>query len=297
MSDVLLSDLSRYIFGTTRMGDEAVPLAVRKAAAFRAMEERCWFHTSHFYGSALSVLREAFDERPDLAPPVICKVGWSSPEEIRSQILLQTDALGRSHMEIGQLCLGGELAESFKTGGPMLDGLSDLKAEGIVGRFLVEVFPWTSEVALEAIRGGHDQGLVDGVIFYLNPLQRFASNDLWDLLMERQTPIVAMRTVSGGNVEQLAESEGYLGDRARQILPLFKESGSASWVEFSASFSLGLPQVRATVGASSQADRVDQFLSAARSPLHLSEETVAQILKLQREWSDEVDMKAEPWTM
>ena len=33
---------------------------------------------------------------------------------------------------------------------------------------------------LKALRGGYPQGIVDGYIFYLNPLQRFASNELWD---------------------------------------------------------------------------------------------------------------------
>jgi len=48
--------------------------------------------------------------------------------------------------------------------------------------------------------------LIDGCIFYLNPLQRSASDELWDLLRERDEMADAMRTVAGGSVLRLREN-------------------------------------------------------------------------------------------
>src|SRR5204863_205539 len=84
------------------------------------------------------------------------------------------------------LCLSGELADEFASDSSCYEVFSQLKQEGLVRRLVLEVFPWTSHIALKALRGGYPKGIVDGYIFYLNPLQRFASNELWDLLVERK---------------------------------------------------------------------------------------------------------------
>ncbi|MEP7356786.1 MAG: hypothetical protein ABI847_06065, partial [Anaerolineales bacterium] len=58
----LLADLSPYIYGTGRLGDEKIPFDERVRVARAAMEAGIWFHTSHTYGATLSVLRAAFDQ-------------------------------------------------------------------------------------------------------------------------------------------------------------------------------------------------------------------------------------------
>jgi hypothetical protein len=58
-------------------------------------------------------------------------------------------------------------------------------------RFVLNMFLRTSRTASGRVRGGYPQGIVDGYIFYLNP-QRFASNELWDLIQEQHEPIIAM---------------------------------------------------------------------------------------------------------
>ena len=58
----LLTDLSPYIYGTTRLGDEKIPFDERVNIAKAAMAKVDWFHTSHTYGDALKVLRTAFDQ-------------------------------------------------------------------------------------------------------------------------------------------------------------------------------------------------------------------------------------------
>jgi hypothetical protein len=191
-------DLSPYVFGTTRLGDEHIPFEERVRIARLASDAGVWFHTSHTYGNALQVLRAAFDQDRTRIPNLIVKIGWDSIEEIRDITRQNLEPLGLESLALGQLCLGGSLAEEFATGGACYEGLARMKADGLVKQFVVEVFPWTSEAPLKALQGGYPEGIIDGYIFYLNPLQRFASNDLWELLRERNEPIVAMRTVAGG---------------------------------------------------------------------------------------------------
>ena len=177
-----------------------------------------------------------------------------------------------------------------------------IKAEGLVNRFVTEVFPWTSDMSYEALKGGYSDGIVDGYIFYLNPLQRFASNQLWELLHEHSEPIIAMRTVSGGPVHRLRDEPGfawkeYLQKRAFEVAPIFEKSGIESWTEFCVRFAHSFSLVRATVGSTANAENLTEFLTATESIEPLPYDIVDQIVKLQTRWSDELDVAAEPWTM
>jgi aryl-alcohol dehydrogenase-like predicted oxidoreductase len=298
----LLTDLSPYIFGTTRLGDDSAGFDQRVEVARAAMDAGVWFHTSHTYGSALKVLRAAFDQDRAKVPNLIVKIGWNSVDEMRGVIHENLDPLGLSQLEIGQLCLGGQLAEEFASGGACYETFSRFKAEGLVKRFVLEVFPWTSHTALKALRGGYPEGIVDGYIFYLNPLQRFASNELWDLLVTRQQPMIAMRTVSGGPVHRLRDVPGaawkeYLQQRAVEVAPIFERSGIPSWTEFCVRFAHSFPLVRATVGSTGRIENLNEFLAASRDIKPLPQDIVDEISRLQTRWSDEVDMKAELWSM
>jgi predicted aldo/keto reductase-like oxidoreductase len=297
-----LSDLSKFVYGTTRLGDGKIALADRVKIARQAMDAGVWFHVSHTYGDALAVLRAAFDEDRARVPRMIFKIGWSTIEEMRDVIRQNIEPLGIDHIDIGQLCLGGKLAEEFAAGGKCYEEFRKLRDEGIVRRFVMEVFPWTSKTPLQTLRAGHPREVVDGYIFYLNPLQRFASNELWDLLRERGEPIIAMRTVSGGDVHRLRDVPGaawkdYLRQRAGEIAPLYERSGCQSWPEFCVRFAFGFPQVRATVGATSQGQNLRAFLDAIKNVAPLPAEVQLEIVRLQRKWSDETDIRAEPWSM
>ncbi len=297
-----LSDLSPYIYGTTRLGDERIAFDDRVTIARAAMEAGVWFHTSHTYGDALKVLRAAFDQDRARVPKLIVKVGWSTIEELRDAIHQNLDPLGLDSLDLGQLCLDGQLADEFASGGPCYKAFAHLKDEGLVRRFVVEVFPWTSETPLKALRAGYPEGVVDGYIFYLNPLQRFASNALWDVLIERNEPIVAMRTVSGGPVHRLRDVPGaawkaYLQQRAVEIAPIFERSGIESWTAFCVRFAHSFPQVRATVGSTAHLEHLQAFLAAKDDIRPLPQDIVDEIASLQRRWSDELDVHAEPWSM
>lgn len=300
--DRLLTDISPYVYGTTRLGDSKIDFQERVKMARLAMDAGVWFHTSHTYGDALQVLSQAFDQERTRVPRLIVKIGWDNIPQLREIIQQNLEPLGLESLELGQLCLGGQLAEEFASGGECYQAFTRIREEGLVHRFVLEVFPWTSGVALKALRAGYPQGIVDGYIFYLNPLQRFASNDLWDLLRERNEPVIAMRTVSGGPVHRLRDVPGaawkkYLQERAVEVVPIFERSGIQSWTEFCVRFAHGFEQVRATVGATSKPENLNEFLNAARDIQPLPEEIQNEITRLHYRWSDELDIHAEPWTM
>jgi hypothetical protein len=297
----LLADLSPYVYGTGRLGDEKIPFADRVQVARLAMDAGVWFHTSHTYGSTLSVLRAAFDQDRAKVPPLIVKIGWSTIPELREIVRQNLEPLAIDSLAIGQLCLSGELADSYANGGDCYEEFARLRQAGLVKRFVLEVFPWTSPVALKALRGGYPQGIVDGYILYFNPLQRFASNELWDELQARGEPIIAMRTVAGGPVHRLRDVPGagpdFIQRRAAEVAPIFERSGIPSWTEFCVRFAHSFEQVRASVGATSGPENLREYLAAARDIQPLPDAIVADIVKLHYQWSDEVDMKAQPWTM
>ena len=298
----LLTDLPPYIYGTTRLGDQNLPFEDRVKVARAAMDGTSWFHTSHAYGNALEVLRAAFDEDAARIPRLIVKIGWKTVEELRDVVHKHLIALRLDSLDIGQLCLSDSLAEDYASGGACYEEFARLKQQGLVHRFVLEVFPWTSDVALKALRGGYPEGIVDGYIFYLNPLQRFPSNELWDELVARKEPMIAMRTVAGGNIHRLRDVSGYawksyLQERAAEVVPIFERSDVQNWTEFCVRFAHSFPLVRATVGATSKLENLQEFLAAARNIEPLPADIVDEIVKLHYRWSEELDMKAEHWSM
>ena len=294
--------ITPYIYGTTRLGDENITREERLKVAKAAMGSGVWFHTARMYGDALEVLGQAFAEEPNKVPRLIIKIGWDQIDQLRDVIQESLEPLGLPGMQLGQLCLGGELAEDFANGGGCYRVFQDLKDEGFVQGYVVEVFPWTSDAPLRALRAGYTEGIIDGFIFYLNPLQRFASNVLWDEIQERGQTVIAMRTVAGGPVHSLRDIPGfawvdYLQKRAVEVVPIFEKSGVKSWTEFCVRFAHSFPNVIATVGATAKIDHLNQFLAAKENIEPLEEHVMRQIEVLQYKWSDELDIHAEPWTM
>jgi aryl-alcohol dehydrogenase-like predicted oxidoreductase len=298
-----LHGLSPFIYGTTRLGDAGISFVERVATARAAMDLGVWFHASHQYGDALQVLRAAFAQDRAHIPRLIFKIGWHSVAEVRATVDDLTREVGVERMDIGQLCLNGELAADFAAGGPSVRALHDLRASGKVGRYVLQVFPWTSSVALEALQRGHARGLVDGYIFYFNPLQRFATNPLWDALRETREPIIAMRTVAGGDVFELRDVPGaawkdYLRERAGEVAPIFERSGVPSWPEFCIRFAHSFESVCGTVGSTSRPKRLEELARVGRGPLApLDPEIIGAIERLQRRWSDELDVHGAPGSM
>lgn len=298
----LLNDLPPYIYGTTRLGHADVPRPQQAAMARSAIDAGLWLHTSRQYDHALEVLAEAFDADRSKVPPLVVKLGGGTAADVRGTLAENMAALRVDSITLGQLNPVDELAEGLVDGGEIIGDLQAIKAEGLVDRFLLEIFPWTSTDALRALRAGHLDDLVDGYIFYLNPLQRFASNELWDELLTRDASIVAMRTVSGAPVHVLRDVPGaawkpYLRDRAAEVAPLFERSGISSWADFCIRFAYSHPQVVSTVGSASRQEHLDELIAYSRHPEPLPQDLVDEIHQLQRRWSDEVDVHAPLWSM
>jgi hypothetical protein len=113
----LLADLPPYIYGTTRLGDNQIAFDDRVRMAYVAMDAGIWFHTSHTYGNALEVLRAAFDQNRAKVPKLIVKIIGGTVDELWDVIRRNTAPLGVDHIELGQFCLGEELANEFAHGG------------------------------------------------------------------------------------------------------------------------------------------------------------------------------------
>ncbi len=291
-----LTSLSSFVYGTTRLGDDKIPWGDRVAIAKQAIDSGVWIHTSDQYGDALKVLNDAI--RESRVPRQIFKIGWESIVQIRHSMSSQLETIGLGEMTVGQLCLGGALADAFGNGEDRAFELNDLISEGRALSYVLEVFPWTSANPLSALQKGHASKLVDAYIFYLNPLQRFVTNELWDLIVEKKFPVVAMRTVCGGDICSLVNRESYIGERARELMPLFEQSHCESWTEFCVRFLKGFPFVVATVGSTSNPNNLEVFLNYRLEDVSpLPKRIQDEILVLQRKWSDDVDRHAEPWTM
>lgn len=299
----LLSDLTSYIYGTTRLGDDRISFGERVKMARKAMESGVWFHTSNQYNDAEQVLRVAFDEDRTRVPKLIVKIGGDSIAELRNDIRKNLEPLGLENMEIGQLCLGtGALAYDFAHGGECYNEFIKIQREGLVNRFVLEVFPWTSGTALAALNGGYTKGIVDGVIYYLNPLQRFVSNELWELLNKLNEPQIALRTVAGGPVHRLRDVPGaawkeYLQHRAVEVAPIFERSGVDNWTDFCVRFAFSFENIKATVGSTCHTENLTEFIHATNDIHPLPADIVDEIMRLQTRWSEETDMKAELWSM
>lgn len=121
------------------------------------------------------------------------------------------------------------------------------------------------------------------------------------LLRERDIPVIAMRTVAGGSVQRTRNSERapeYLRKRAAQVAPLFERSGCKTWPEFCVRYVFGFPQVRTTVGATSRAENLWEFLDAVQQAISpLPADIQSGLEGLQRRWYEEHDRHAEPWSM
>lgn len=292
---------SRYIFGTTRLGHSDVPDERAREVARAAQAAGVWFHTSRQYDDALEILGQVYDLDRTRLPPTIYKIGGKDLADVRNVIRQNLEPLKRSSMEVGQISPGGAVGQGL-VDGSVIGGFQRIREEGLVKKFVLEVFPWTSPTALSALRNGHLDGLVDAYIFYLNPLQRFASNELWDELVARKLPIIAMRTVAGGNVLRLRDVPGaawkpYLQERAEQVAPIFERSGIADWSEFCVRFAHSIPGVLATVGATSRLEGLAELLRHAQAPKPLPAGVIEELFALQRKWSADVDVHGQPGSM
>lgn len=303
MNSRLSEEITPFVYGTTRLGDDSLPLDQRVRIARKAMDSGLWLHTSHQYNSALQTLRIAMDlDKKQTPPNLIVKIGGDTIGMLRDDIKRNLEPLGIDRLKVAQLCLGGKLAKEFATGGACYKEFEKIRDEGLVEYFVMEVFPWTSEAPLKALQRGYTRGTIDAFIFYLNPLQRFAGNSLWDLILEKNEPVISMRTVAGGPVHRLRDVPGaawkeYLQERAVEVAPVFERAAVGSWTQFCVRFAHSFASVISTVGSTARSGALDEFLVAKEDLTPLPDDILEELMALQYRWSDETDIHAVPWTM
>jgi hypothetical protein len=298
---MLLNSLPNFIYGTTRL-DEGTPLQQRQEVARLASKHCSWFHISEQYGSALGTLGALIAEEQLPPPRSIFKMEAATTAELVPLCQRHCRALGVTSMDIGQLCLRDRSITELLPGSRGYEDLQNLKRSGLVKSFVIEVFPWTSNLAELALDEGAIGNLAEGFIFYFNPLQRFVSNGLWQKMTRAKVPFIGMRSVCGNNVLALRDQPGaawkpYLQERATQIAPIFEASGESDWGRFCMRFAHSHPNLRSTVGATASRDNLSAFVNNSVSPEALPSETLQQIHDLQVQWSEKVDALAEAWSM
>ena len=105
-----------------------------------------------------------------------------------------------------------------------------------------------------------------------------------------------------GTVHRLRDVPGaawkeYLQKRAVEVAPVFERSGIKSWAEFCIRFAFSVPQVRSTIGSTSRAEYLQDFLSSSKNIKPLPLDIRDEIVRLQYCWSNETDMHDEQWSM
>ena len=267
--------LTRLTFGTGKVGSPTDPEHLRVTRA--AMEAGLWFHTAHEYGggSVFETLRTAFRAAPAEVPPCIFKVDGNSPELLRQTVETALRETGVARVEIAQIC-GNPDVSTLAPDGALAQEMERLRAAGHVGHYSLEIFADFSDNLQRAVQ----DELFGSVIFYYNTIERQVSNALFETLQDRQTPILALRTLGGH-----PDNYGDLDEAARaQLAAVFERSGCASRFDFRVRFALSAPQVVTTIAATSRVAHLEDLLRATREFEPLEAEIVAEIIALQSQW-------------
>lgn len=263
------------------------------AVARAAMEGCTWFHASQEYagGGAFMIMRHAFAENKARLPKLILKIRCDNAAVLKFDV---EDALRRLNVErvdLAQLCRGKHdrrpVVDDFLQHGEMWQVCEALQKEGKVGHFVMEIFASFSPDAIRAVQAD----LFPAYIFYFSPGERQTSNDLFDLLEQRQEKILSLRTLCGGILDphRIEEIKArHPGDNAitrfEALKPIYEKSGCANWAEFSLSFLRAFPNLQTTIAGTSKLAHLHQLLEADRKAKPMPAPLVAQIKALHNRW-------------
>ena len=123
--------------------------------------------------------------------------------------------------------------------------------------------------------------MIDGYIFYLNPLQRFASNELWDLLRRQTSRSSRCGRFPAATFIGCVTSRAAWKDYLRQApskSPRSTNGRVARPGPFCVRFAYGFPQVRATVCSTSRPENLRAFLDAAKNIKPLPDDIQSEII-------------------
>lgn len=288
-----LPSLSSFTFGTMSLTGlpESFSEDVRVARA--AMEAGVWFHSSQEYsgGGSFMVLRQAFDEDRSRTPKTILKIRCDHAAVLKFDVEDALRRLGIDHIELAQLCRAKHdrrpVVDDFLAHGEMWQACRALQKEGKVGQFIMEVFASYSPDAIRAV----EAGLFPAYIFYYNPGERQASNELLRLLEEKEERILSLRILCGGHldpagIEALRERnpQHYAIARFEELVPLFDKSGCATWLEFSLSFLRTVPRLMTSIAGTSKRKNLQALLEADAKVRPMDPGLAGEIRELHSRW-------------
>ncbi|HEY8667260.1 MAG TPA: hypothetical protein VIL86_11375, partial [Tepidisphaeraceae bacterium] len=237
-----------------------------------------WFHSSHAYGNGkvIETLKKAFAESPRQRPKMIFKIDGLDVKGLQESVegALST---GVDRIDIGQVC-GNPPIEELQPGRPMHDALARLLEQGKVGHLCMEIFWQFSPNALRCLQAN----IFNSYTYYFNAVNREVSNELYDELQRRQTPILALRTLGGGPESYWGTPDAAAAKTALDAI--YAESGCATKLEFRCRFILSFPNTRTTIGASSKPDHLQALLGACAGAKPLAAGIISRIEALHREW-------------
>ena len=294
MSQSEIKKLSSLTFGAMSLNGAPENFSSQLKVARAAMDSGVSFHASQEYagGGTFMVLRHAFAEERSKVPQMILKIRCDDARYLRFDV---EDALRRLDIErvdIAQLCRAKHdrrpVVDDFLAQGEMWQACQDLVQEGKVGEFVLEIFASFSPDAIRAV----EAELFPACIFYFSPGERQTSNELFDLLQKRQTPVLSLRTMWGGyfnqeRIDALRAREPHHASLAKYeaLRGIYDRSGCASWAEFSLAFLRTMPQVVTSIAGTSNISHLQGLLEADQRARPLAADLAEEIHSLHREWN------------
>lgn len=259
-----LPSLSPYTFGAMSLGSDLDLLDQHLAVAHQAIAGGGFIHASPTYhrGFSFLVLRLAFEQLEGSPPPLIIKIRDGSPTLMRFETEDTCRRLGIDSIAIAQLVsMSDDIAPDLARGGPLAAELQSLKSRGLIRSAVL----FLNRGQPGAIQQAWDSGLIDGVTFYWNATQRACSDEDYQFILDRQIPILALRTLGGPPTESPLSP-------ARQM-ELLQKTGCATWTELNIRLACTHPLVKTTIGGTANPAHLAMFLESARQASPLSTES------------------------
>jgi aryl-alcohol dehydrogenase-like predicted oxidoreductase len=289
--------LTPFTFGCMSLGnsDDLADIRAQIRVVRAAMDAGVSFHASREYagGGAFTIMRHAFEEDAARLPKLVLKIRCDNALLLKFDVEDALRRLNIGRIDVAQLVRakhdGRPVVDDFLQGGEMWQACQKLSAEGKVGAFAMEIFESFSADAIRAVQAG----LFPAYIFYFSPGERQASNDLYDMLMERKEPILALRTLCGGILDpaRIAQIRQHNPDddaiaRFESLQPIYEKSGAKSWAEFSMAFLKSFPNVLTTIAGTSSEKHLHELLEANRNAKPMPAPLAQEIKTLHRKWAE-----------
>jgi aryl-alcohol dehydrogenase-like predicted oxidoreductase len=251
-------NISPYTFGTMSLGKNPAQPESDMEVAFRAMDAGVWFHSSRTYnqGFTFMVLRMAFDARRNDRPRMILKIRDGSVPLMRFETEDCCSRLGIDHIDIAQLVSmsrePGNLVDQLTRGdGPLLEELASLRDRGLIHKAMLFLNRDNADAAVAAA----DHPLIDGVTLYWNPWQFDCTPAAWQRIVDKNLPVLALRTLGGWEDSRLRERRTQMEQALPEIDP----------VQLALDLATADPNVRTTIGGTASLPHLENYLRAVEN--------------------------------